>query len=181
MKKFILMAMLCASVVAKAQNSGSAAQTISLSLTDAIEITFNTTGNATGELVRIPFANPAAYSGGVQTADYQLTIRSNKKFNLSVNTNNPFFTYSGNVMPAPKMPVAGTLSIMPTTNGSGGNIPSPFALSRFSSISERIHTLVSGGSNGGNQSVSVKYKADPKFSYPGGTYTVDAIFTATQM
>lgn len=182
MKKYFAIAFALLGFSSQAQVSTSAAsQTISLELGNTIQISFNTTGTATGTLVRIPFNNPAQYSGGVQSPDYQLTIRSNKRFNLSVNTNDPYFSYTGAIIPAPKMPVNGTLSIMPVSNTTGGAVPAPFSSSKYASISERTQTLISGADNGGNQGISVKYKADPGFAYPGGIYTVDAIFTATQM
>jgi hypothetical protein len=159
----------------------SASQTIQLELTDAIEITFDGTGTNTGSVVKFQFSNPNQYASGLQSAEYILTIRSNKKFNLVLNTSTPNFTYSGAALPAPMMPVAGVLSLMLTQNTTGGNTSSPFALNQYGAITSMAQTVMATCSNGGNQQLAVKYKAEPGFGYPGGTYSVDAVYTATQM
>ena len=41
-------------------------------------------------------------------------------------------------------------------------------------------SILTGASNGNNQTFSVKYKATPGFAYPAGVYAVDVTYTATQ-
>ncbi|MBL7683508.1 MAG: hypothetical protein JNK00_10655, partial [Flavipsychrobacter sp.] len=41
--------------------------------------------------------------------------------------------------------------------------------------------LLTNCNNGGNQTFSVMYEATPGFAYPAGTYTVDVVYTATQL
>ena len=178
---FILPMLAILSSSAKAQSTASASQTIVLELADAIELTFDATGTSTGSIVKFPFATMTQFNQGLQSQDYILTVRSNKKFNVAVNTNAPNFTYSGTISPAPVMPVQQVLSIMLTQNGTGGNVSSPFVVNQYSPMSDNTQTILNTCPTGNNQQLGVKYKATPRYSYPGGIYTIDAIYTATHM
>lgn len=161
------------------QNS-SASQTVKLSLSNAIEITFTGNNSATGADVTIPFASVNDYANGVESDAQQLKIRSNKNFSVSVMTNSNLFTYTGRTTPAPTMSVNGVLALKVTANGTGGSIASPFSNSTYATLKKAKQTLISAADRGGNQTFSVKYKATPGFAYPAGTYAVDVVYTATQ-
>ncbi|MBS1771356.1 MAG: hypothetical protein JST82_00760 [Bacteroidetes bacterium] len=177
-----LAVMLCTGMAAYAQNaSAGASQRLVIELTNAIEISFSSTGSATGSTVTFPFANPTQYGSGATSPEYQLTIRSNQPFTINVKTSDKNFTYAGVVNPAPVMPVAGVVSMLITQNQSGGVVVAPFSSTSFGNIDETAKTLLTTCNNGGNQWFAVKYKASPGFSYPGGLYSIDAIYTATQM
>jgi hypothetical protein len=172
----ILIALFAGSA-ANAQTS--ATQTVNLSFANIVEILFTGTGSTTGSDVTIPFTNLNDYTNGVESSEYQLRVRSNKDFNVTVRTNSANFTYSGATSPAPTMPVSGKLLVMVSGNGTGGSIVSPF--SGYSTLTSTNQNLISGGDRGGNQTFSVKYKGIPGFGYPAGDYTVNVIYTVTQL
>ena len=185
MKKIIAIAVFASlGFAANAQNqanqTSSASQTVNLSLSNAIEITFTGNSSATGADVTIPFATVNDYANGVESNAQELKVRSNKNFSVAVKTNAANFSYTGNTNPAPTMPVSGVLGLKVTANGTGGSIAAPFSATNYSTLSSSNQDLISGGSRGGNQTFSIKYKATPGFAYPAGTYAVDVVYTATQ-
>ncbi len=184
MKKIIaIVALISAGFAANAQTpaSTSASQTVNLSLTDAIELTFTGSGTATGAAVTMSFNNVNDYANGVQSAAQALKVRSNKNFTVAVKTNAANFTYTGSTTPAPTMPVSGVLAVKVSANGTGGSIATPFSSSAFSGLTSTNQNLITNGSRGGNQTFSVMYEATPGFSYPSGNYAVDVVYTATQL
>ncbi len=183
MKKIALFATIltCIGFAAKAQNANSSAsQTVNLALSNAIEITFTGTGNATGADVTIPFTTVNDYANGVESSTQELKVRSNKDFTVAVKTNAANFSYSGSTSPAPTMPVSGVLGIKVAANNTGGSIGANFSSSAYNTLTSSNQDLITAADRGGNQTFSVKYKATPGFAYPAGTYTVDVVYTATQ-
>jgi hypothetical protein len=180
MKKIIaITSIVLVGFAAKAQNASSTAtQTVNLNLSNAIELTFTGSGTATGAAVNLAFTTVNDYANGVESAAQQLKVRSNKAFGVTVKTNNASFTYSGTTTPAPVMPVAGTLDVKVSSNGTGGTTAGTFA--GYTDLSTTAANMISNGTYGGNQLFSVMYKATPGFAYPAGTYTVDVVYTATQ-
>jgi len=183
MKKFITIAAFATiGFSANAQNqsnqSGSASQTVQLTLSNAIEITFTGNSSATGAAVTIPFTTVNDYANGVESDAQELKVRSNKNFSVAVKTNNPKFSYTGSTTPAPEMPVEGVLAVKVTANGTGGDIAGSF--NSYATLTSSNQNLITGADRGGNQTFSVKYKATPGFAYPAGTYAVDVVYTATQ-
>ena len=185
MKKIIAIAALAilgfnAHAQNQANQSSSASQTVNLVLSNAIEITFTGTGNATGSDVNIPFTTVNDYANGVESNAQELKVRSNKNFTVAVKSNAANFSYTGTTNPAPTMPVENVLAVKVTANGTGGSIANPFSATNYSTLKSTSQDLISAGSRGGNQTFSVKYKATPGFAYPAGTYSVDVVYTATQ-
>lgn len=166
-----------AAIAANAQTS--ATQTVSLSLTDFIEMDFTATGTNTGSTVTMNFATTNDYANGVTSTAQQLKVLSTRDFNVTVKTSATNFTYTGAVTPTPVMPVSGVLNAMVTANATGGTIAAPFTA--FSTLTSSNQNLITSGNNGGNQTFSVQYKATPGFTYPGGTYTTTVVYTATQL
>lgn len=180
MKKIITAALffLYCCTTANAQ-SVNAVQSVMLSMEDHIELSFVATGGETGNLVNLPFTTIANYANGVSSAAQSLKVRSNRNFVVKVKTNANNFSYSGSTSPAPAMPVDGILKVKVTANSTGGTIAAPF--SNFATLKGTSQNLIANGSRGGNQTFSVKYKGTPGFDYPAGSYTVDVIYTATQI
>ncbi len=183
MKKFIAIAAFATiGFSANAQNqsnqSSSASQTVQLTLSNAIEITFTGNSSATGADVTIPFSTVNDYANGVESDAQELKVRSNKNFSVAVKANNSEFSYTGNTTPAPEMPVEGVLAVKVTANGTGGDIAGSF--SNYATLTSSNQNLITAADRGGNQTFSVKYKATPGFAYPAGTYAVDVVYTATQ-
>ena len=182
MKKIVIAAATLVSfaTAANAQTSSTAQQQVNLSLANAIEITFTGSGTATGSAVTMAFTTVANYANGVESANQQLKVRSNKNFTVAVKANAANFSYVGSTTPAPVMPVASVLGIMVPVNGTGGTIASPFSTANFSPITATNQNLITAGTKGGNKTFEIKYEADPQFNYPAGTYSVDVVYTATQ-
>jgi len=181
MKKIVLFAAIlsCITLASKAQVASTATQTVNLNLSNAIELTFTGSSTATGAAVNLAFNTVNDYANGVQSSAQELKVRSNKKFGVTVKTNNTNFSYTGTTTPAPVMPVSGVLGLKVSANGTGGTIAGTFAA--YTSLSSTVANLISNGNNGGNQTFSVMYNATPGFAYPAGTYTVDVVYTATQL
>ena len=158
--------------------NASASQTASLQLGDALDISFTNTGSATGSSVNLNINSINKLTNGVTSSNQTLKVRSNKKFAVSVKTNSTYFTYSGSASPAPSMP-ASILAIKINNNNTGGSIVSPF--NGFGPLSANDQAAINNGTNGDNKTFRVKYKATPGFDYPGGSYTIDVIYTATQI
>ena len=182
MKKVIaIVALTISGIAAKAQVASTATQTVNLNLSNAIELTFTGSTTATGAAVNLAFNTVNDYANGVASSAQELKVRSNKKFGVTVKTNNTNFTYTGTTTPAPVMPVSGVLDLRVPANATGGTIASPFSATAYSTLTNTAANLISNGNNGGNQTFSVMYNATPGFAYPAGTYTVDVVYTATQL
>ncbi|MBN8672179.1 MAG: hypothetical protein J0L80_15960 [Chitinophagales bacterium] len=182
MKKVIAIAALSfVGIAAKAQVASTATQTVNLNLSNAIELTFTGSGTATGAAVNLAFNTVNDYANGVTSSAQELKVRSNKKFGVTVKTNNANFSYTGSTTPAPVMPVAGVLALKVSANATGGAIASPFSASAYNDLSATAANLLTNCNNGGNQTFSVMYEATPGFAYPAGTYTTDVVYTATQL
>lgn len=183
MKKVMIIAVLIVcGFVANAQNpSATATQTTNLVLSNAIELTFTGTSNATGKNVNLNFLTVNEYANGIESGDQWLKVRSNKDYNISVKTNSANFTYSGNTNPAPVMSVQNVLDLMVRFNYTGATIGAHFSSSHFRKLSDIDRNLLENADRGGNQTFAIKYKATPGFAYPEGTYSVDVVYTATQL
>ncbi|MCB0695718.1 MAG: hypothetical protein KDC07_00055 [Chitinophagaceae bacterium] len=182
MKKLLLFVLLAGTnIVTFAQNvSSTASQTVKLNLTNAIEITFTGTGNNTGADVNLNFVTVNDYANGVESSDQWLKVRSNKDFTVAVKSNDEYFSYSGSSTSVPKMKVKDVLSLLVSANKTGGYISSPYSFYKFRSIDDNNSYLLKNCDRGGDQTFAVKYKADPGFQFPAGTYSVEVVYTATQ-
>lgn len=182
----VVIASLCTAVIltslctaAFGQNTNS--QTVSMNTGNAIQITFTGSGNATGGAVTLAFNNVSDYANGVISTAQEMEITSNKNFNVAVKSSSTNFTYSGSTSPAPTMPVSGILKLQVSANTTGGSIASPFTSSGYASITSANQNLINAGTVGSSQLFSVIYQATPGFAYPAGMYTVDVVYTATQL
>jgi hypothetical protein len=181
MKKIITsIVILLNSTFMYAQSSNSSQQ-VSMGVSGTIELTFTGSGTATGNNVNLSFSTVNDYANGVISATQELKIVSNRNFSVAVKTNNTNFTYSGSASPSPSMPVSGVLSMLIASNSTGGSLVSPFSTAAYAGLTSSSQNMISSGTAGNNQLFSVKYKAMPGFAYPAGTYTVNVLFTATQL
>ncbi len=181
MKKLLTMALLAAITTAAKAQSDNSSQTVSMGVSATIEMTFTGSNSATGGTVNLAFNTVNDYANGVSSADQQLKVTSNKNFAVAVKTGDANFSYSGATSPAPVMPVSGVLGLMVSANSTGGSIVSPFASTSYAGLTSSSQNLLSNATAGNNQLFSVRYKATPGFSYPSGTYTVNVLYTATQL
>ena len=183
MKKLLILAVSLLSYGAvNAQSATSTAQqTVQLNLSNVLEITFVASGTATGATVSLPFTSINDYANGVSSSAQQLKVRTNKNFSVTVQANAANFTYTGAANPAPAMPVSGVLAIKVPANATGGSIAAPFSSTAYTTLTNSPQNLINNGTNGNNKTFDIQYEATPGFSYPGGTYTVDVVYTATQL
>jgi hypothetical protein len=142
------------------QTTASASHTITLNITNAIELTFAQGTNG----VSLTFSNSEHYQNGI-VADNSATlrVRSNKGYNISVKSASSVFNSSTNT----QMPVSNVLFVK-EANQSG-----------FVGINTNDQTLLTSQQKG-NQFFNVSYKANPGFGYDGGTYSVNIVYTASQ-
>lgn len=180
MKKIVIIAamLLCSAAASFAQTTATATQTVNLSLSNAIAITFVATGNNVGTAVSLPFTTVADYQNGVTSTTQTLKVQSNKAFNVTVNANAANFTYTGTTTPAPVMPVT-NLNIEVVANTTGGTIAGTFGTA-FTDVTNTAQNLITGCTYGGNQTFGIQYQATPGYAYPAGTYTTNVVYTATQ-
>ncbi len=181
MKKItsLLLLLTCYTAAFAQSASSSATQTAKLQLNDAIEISFTATGNATGSVVNMNFNTVNDYANGIESADYQIRVRSNKKFDIEMEASSDYFSYTGTTSPAPQMQVKDVLDMMITANNTGGQINGGYH--QFKHIEgDNGKRILNDCNNGANQTFSVKYRATPGFDYPAGTYSTTMIYTATQ-
>jgi len=181
MKKITLILLLVvAAIAAQAQNNeqASATQSANLVMSNAIEITFNSNNSNSGDVVNLAFDNVNDYANGVESAQIELKVRSNKKFHVWAKASSNRFTYSGSTTPAPQMNV-NKLAIKVVNNNTGGTTPNSVN-NKYSNMSRSNKKLVNNGTAGGDNTFAVQYKANPGYEFPAGTYSIDVIYTATQ-
>lgn len=158
-----------------------ASQLMNLNLANAIELTFVGTNGIVGNAVNFDFTTVGHYADGITSANQDLKVRSNRKFNITIKANAINFTYAGTTAPAPNMPVNDVLGVQVATNSTGGSIAWPFGTGYYVNMPTSPWTLIRDGNRGSSQTFSVKYLAYPGFNYPEGIYTVDIVYTATQL
>lgn len=185
MKKILSLIIIVAfAVQAMAQNQNNQTATASekakLVMSNAIEITFGATGVANGGTVSLVFSNVNDYANGVESDAYQVKVRSNKKFRVQAKASASRFSYSGSTSPAPQMSISNILFLKVSDNATGGSVGSSFN-NKFRTMSTSNQTLINNATPGGNKTFNVKYKANPGYNFPAGTYSVNVIYTATQL
>lgn len=185
MKKIIVLisaAFIATTSLAQDQSNqvGTARQTSKLVMSNAIEITFSSTGTNTGNTVALAFNSVNDYANGVESSTYQVKVRSNKKFRVQAKTSSSRFTYSGNTTPAPQMNVNNILFLKVTGNNTGGTVSGNFN-NKYRTMKSSNQTIVNNATPGGDNTFNVQYKADPKYNFPAGTYAVNVVYTATQL
>lgn len=183
MKKFTLilafLAVAACSAYGQEHNEvGTATQSTSLVMSNAIDITFNSNGTATGDAVNLTFDDINDYANGVESSLIELKVRSNKKFHVWAKTGSSRFSYNGSTSTDPRMSV-NKLAIKVVNNNTGGTVPNSVN-NKYSNMSTSNKKLIDKGTAGGANTFAIQYKADPGYEFPAGTYTVSVIYTATQ-
>lgn len=155
--------------------TSTATQTTKLALSNAISITF-VDGGKEGADVIMPFQTVSDFANGVTSNEQEMLVQSNKNFNVSMKTDALNFAYAGTTSPAPQVQISNVLSMMVTENKTGGSL----SYNNYAPIPNGSATIINWGTPGGNRTFKVKYKANPGFALPAGTYTANVIYTATQ-
>jgi len=162
MKKllFTIITILGLFTIANAQTSAAANHNATLTLSNAIEISFTSGGSG----VSMAFSSADHYNNGVEAASAAtIRVRSNKAYNVTVKSGAANFTSTA----ATTMPVSGVLHVKESNQ------------SNFTALTNQDQNLLTNINRGVN-SFDVSYKATPGFNYDAGTYTVSVIYTATQ-
>ena len=180
MKRIILIATtavltLSAQAQTATNQTATAQQTVKLALSNAIAITF-VDGRENGKDVNMAFKTVNDYANGVTSQEQEILVQSNKHFNVSMKTDAHNFSYSGSITPAPVVQISKVLEMRVTENKTGGSL----SYKDFASIPSGSATIINWGSPGGNRTFKVQYKATPGFALPGGTYSANVVYTATQ-
>lgn len=186
MKKLFVLALLSVGTYSTyAQNQtnldASASQTVNVLLSNVLDISFTNTGTNTGSTLDLEFTSINDYANGVESPAQEIRVRSNKQFKVDVKTNAATFTYTGNANPTPLFYVSDGLRLKVSANTTGGSIEAPFSPATFSTLREFDQLLLLNCNAGLDQKFSVIYKATPAFTMPAGTYSVDVVYTATQL
>ncbi|WP_291910542.1 hypothetical protein [Chitinophaga sp. CB10] len=112
---------------------------------------------------------------GNPTSDF--SVYSNRNFNVTIKAASATFSYFNPLSPTnPNMPCS-ILKYRCSANSTGGTNNAP----SFTALSTSNAPLISGGTAGANKQFSVRFKADPGWSYGGGLYGLDVVLTATQL
>lgn len=166
MKKVILsFALALIATAGFSQASDEFSHTVTLTLTDVFEIEKTT---ASADDLTFSFSDGDAYENGVEnTSAAELQVRSNKDWQVNVKADAASFTNATTANTA-SMP-ASVLSVKEN---------SATAYLTLSTTDQQIHTGSAGGFGTAN-TFSVDYKADPGFSYPADTYTIDVVYTVS--
>lgn len=185
MKKVLIVALslLCAQLSTNAQNgnaSWSGQQRVELAMNNALMIYFESNGSSIGPTVTLPFTSVQDFENGVESGDVDLVVKSNKKFDVSVKTDDNQFVYTGSASQGTNMSIPSVLKMLVAANNTGGTIGNQFSTTSYFHLNQNDRTLLQDCNNGNHQTFSVKYKATPGFNHPAGTYTTQVIFTATQ-
>jgi hypothetical protein len=179
MKKIITLTVAFVSInlAANAQATDNKSVMAKMDLTDAIDLAV--TNNATPPAVT--FLTPADFSDGKNTSSTptELLVRSTNKFSIKVRTNGNTFTYAGPNTPD-AIPMSSVLGLKIINNTTGGTIQSPYSTAAYQPIQSTDQPLISTGTNGDNQRFTVAFEFRPGFKFPGGLYTAEIVFTASQ-
>lgn len=181
MRVLLLTALACCIFVATfAQEPVSvASQSIQLTLNPVISLKFTNASSGNGPSVNLSFNTMGDYLDGVESATQELEVRSNKHFKISVKTDAPNFTYSGQAGNGnASIPVANTLFMAVTNNATGGTLTAGF--DSYVSLSPNSQDVILDGTQGEDKKLTVAYKAKPDIDFPAGVYTVGVVYTATQ-
>ncbi len=169
---FILI-LLSLTAVAYAQN---ATQALKVALSNSIELKFYS--SYYGGTQTMNFNSVNDYANGKTTGWQILVARSNKDYDITVKANAAHFSYTGAASPSPSMPIS-ILSVGTFYNGTGGQVSSIFR-NKYAPISASDQLMISNARRGNFRYFFTRYKANPGFAYPAGTYTTEVVYTATQ-
>lgn len=124
------------------------------------------------------FNTVSDYTNGVTSPAQQLKVSSNTNFNVVVKYDINSFSYQGSGVPNFNNIPLNAFQAKVTSNATGGNIAAPF--SGFAPLYGSDQNLINNGQYGGNQIFAVTYKCIPGLALPGGVYSINIVYTATQ-
>lgn len=182
MKKTIaIFALLLTGFIADAQNSStSGSHPVQCAMAEVVGASMVTSGSGGGAAatVDLPITGTDALINGIESPEISVTMQGNTAFDVSVKASSEAFTYSGPSTSGTTMLVKDVLSIMVSSNNTGGSIGSGFSSYQPLDGANAKKMIQSGQS--GVRTFGFKYKANPGFNYPAGTYTTSIVYTITK-
>ncbi|MBZ0098286.1 MAG: hypothetical protein K8F30_04340 [Taibaiella sp.] len=167
--------------VSKAQSlNGNSTQAARLNLAEVVSANLFSSGNGNGgppANVELPLGGTNAMAEGIESPEITVTLQCTTDFDVSVSSSSENFEYSGPSTLNTVMPVSDVLSIAITNNATGGSIGNGF--SQFQPIDVQGKQVISAGQRG-VRTFGFKYKAQPGFNFPAGTYTTDIVYTISK-
>lgn len=156
---------LFATVHAQTLSSASASQTVTLNLSNKIDITL--TSGVTGSVFN--FTTTSDYENGLTNSSAaEFTVKSNRPWNVQVGTVSDNFSYNGS---------AGT-TVNNTMPASVLGVKLPSSTS-FITL-KKVPVDFTSSATRGISTFTVDYKATPGFQYDAGAYQISVLYTATQ-
>ena len=177
-KILIIVLSIGASYMAKSQEATSAAsQQTALGLEDVVGVSlFSGSGNGNGGgVVEIPMDGVNALANGIESPEIEIKLQSTTAFDVSISSSSNTFAYTGPSTFGTTMNVTDVLDVMITENSTGGSIGSGF--SQYQPVDGTTKKPIINSGQPGVRTFAFKYKANPGFEYPAGTYTTDIIYT----
>ncbi len=176
---FILLVLTGFANALKAQSQGAGSvQTASLEMAEVVSASFFAPGSGAPQSVELPMSGTSAMSEGIESPEIEVTLQCTADFDISVASSSEYFTYSGPSTQNTDMPVEDVLKIMITENNTGGSVGNGF--SQYQPINAGAGKQVISSGQRGTRKFSFKYKAQPGFNYPAGTYTTDIVYTVSK-
>ncbi|MFY0255730.1 hypothetical protein ACDQ55_17450 [Chitinophaga sp. 30R24] len=174
---FLSAAMAIASMSCFAQASDHSNVHIGLLLDNVIEI--DPPADAMGAYFHTGFD----YTNGLELTDIHgghtsdFFVSSNRNFNVTIKSASPNFLYIGFGTGNTVMPCS-VLQYNLFTNGTGGTNATP---APWNTLTVAAAPLINNGVYGPHKPFSLRFRADPGWSYSAGLYGIDVVLTATQL
>ena len=170
MKKIIIIAAafigFTSAANAQSNASGAASQTVQLSLSNALEITFTGNNSANGSTVTLPFTTVNDYANGVESNDQEIKVRSNKDFTVTVKTSAATFNVTNGATTSASTMPASVLGVVVSANTTGGSLGTGFSATAYKALSSNAATIISQGDRGGNQNQGQKQQQNQNQARP---------------
>lgn len=172
----VIMTLLCCSVYA--QGGGGSAQNGRVSLSEVVSASLFAQDSASTAQIAIPIGGINALADGAESHEIEVTLQTTADYDVSVSSSSAYFTYNGTGTNPTQMLVKDVLSIKITSNTTGGTVSNGF--SQYQAVDGSQNQLIIASGLSGTRTFSFRYKAQPGFNYPAGTYTTDIVYTITK-
>lgn len=165
-----IVAILLFAFAANAQTSHHASQNVRIKLTDVIAIAVaNPNAN-------INFTSISHFANGVESDPQALTISSNKNWQLEMKAEANFLDNTNSLT----MPITGGIFTMKVAIDPT-NITIANGFNSYTQVAATNQVIISSGTKGELKPVTIQYRVNPGFQYPGGSYSNTVTYTATQL
>ena len=165
--------------LSKAQDINSnSVQPTTLDMAEVVSATLFPPGSTGSATVDLPIGGTSALADGIESPEIKVTLQSTTDFDISVSASSENFSYSGPSNSNTLMQVKDVLSIIITENNTGGSVGN--GLTQYQPIDGIQGKLAISSGLRGVRTFAFKYKAQPGFNSPAGTYTTDIVYTISK-